>query len=179
MDSPQFLRVKRGWVMGRGSGTVTSKPAPAICPVDSASYRSSWFTTHLWQREHAYNTGTALSGLSSFTGNSFTCWCWWRWKYSSSWRRGSCCRSLLFLASTRNTRTESRTAAPAHRRRLRAEQRLDDVTWHKKSESKLRSKGLRLCECSKSQVNLSSPCWESVFDRKWEKAQVLLQTSTM
>lgn len=44
-DSPQFLRVKSGWLVGRGSGTVTSNPAPAICPVDRASYRSSWFTT--------------------------------------------------------------------------------------------------------------------------------------
>lgn len=31
--------------MGRGSGTVTSRPAAAIWPVDRASYRSSWFTT--------------------------------------------------------------------------------------------------------------------------------------
>lgn len=44
-DSPQFLRVKSGWLVGRGSGTVTSNPAPAICPVDRAWYRSSWFTT--------------------------------------------------------------------------------------------------------------------------------------
>ncbi len=45
MDSPQFFRVKSGWFVGRGSGTVTSNPAAAICPVDRASYRSSWFTT--------------------------------------------------------------------------------------------------------------------------------------
>lgn len=43
--SPQFLSVKRGWFVGRGSGTVTSKPAAAIWPVAKASYRSSWFTT--------------------------------------------------------------------------------------------------------------------------------------
>lgn len=43
--SPQFLSVNSGWLVGSGSGTVTSNPAPAICPVDRASYRSSWFTT--------------------------------------------------------------------------------------------------------------------------------------
>lgn len=43
--TPQFLSVKRGWFVGRGSGTVTSKPAAAIWPVDRALYRSSWFTT--------------------------------------------------------------------------------------------------------------------------------------
>lgn len=43
--SPQFLRVKRGWFVGSGSGVVTSSPAAAICPLVNASYRSSWFTT--------------------------------------------------------------------------------------------------------------------------------------
>lgn len=43
--TPQFLSVRRGWLVGSGSGVVTSSPAAAICPLVKASYRSSWFTT--------------------------------------------------------------------------------------------------------------------------------------
>lgn len=39
--SPQFLSVRSGWSVGRGSGVVTSSPAAAIWPLLRASYRSS------------------------------------------------------------------------------------------------------------------------------------------
>lgn len=66
--SPQFLRVKSGWSNGSGSGTVTSRPAPAICPVDRASYRSSWLTTpplkqHAHRLHHRQEKAAAIHSL--------------------------------------------------------------------------------------------------------------------
>lgn len=57
-------------MVGSGSGTVTSNPAPAICPVDRASYRSSWFTTPPLIRQKQSSRANVKSVFSPFHNRS-------------------------------------------------------------------------------------------------------------
>lgn len=125
--SPQFLSVRRGWFVGSGSGVVTSSPAAAICPLDKASYRSSWFTTaplkpiihHIFvfmyfNSKHSWCwkcfPHNAQLGLCCF--ESLTCLSWRRLLcFSSFWRR-PCHTAPGFQASGSRRQLWSRSQTP-------------------------------------------------------------------